>query len=226
MLKNYIAVFVLFIGLLYLFISCEEKAKEEIELAEDISYTDSFSPQDWEQPITRQIVLSGDKDIGFFINEDVLDPRQRQILSLMKKFINLLSRNKIDSIAAIFTPPAYNSFKLRMPKFLLRKKYTIRVSLPDNMEEKNLNVKCKIKFHDQSIQSIVGSFELENSGNNYKISDFENDFFDKLNELSAIKWSGLIILKEGVFCPLLIHFSTFFIIYVFWIYIIKIFIVS
>lgn len=168
--------------LLYLFIfvfcSCfEEEAKDTIEFTEDIVYTDSLSPPAWEKPLDRPALISGDKDIGIFIKDDVLDPRYRKLLNLITKFIEYSSVNNIKELQTILTAPAFNSFKLRFNDIYFKTNYTLRVKQPDNITQSNFWIEYKILYTDKS---YIGSVEVEISGEEYLISDFEIDFFNKI----------------------------------------------
>ena len=179
-LKHY--VYYLLAGILFL--SCVDEAGELAEFDEDIIFTDSFSPADWEQPISRKSLKSGDKDIGLFLREDVMDPLRRQILTLSDSFFENLSQNKIDSLEELFTPSAYNSFKLRVPEMAFENDYIIRVTPPEDTGDGFYRIKCKLLFPGRS---FIADFELTRVEENFRISDFDNDFFDELSDISTIR---------------------------------------
>ncbi|MCG8569159.1 MAG: hypothetical protein MJB14_03375, partial [Spirochaetes bacterium] len=124
--------------------SCKEEAKEFEELAEDISYTDSFSPASWENPLGRQTVTSGDKDIGQFIPEDILDPELRNLLNLFQSLFRFLQQQQVSKTESLLTESAYNSLRLRFTQSNLSRKYQLRISIPPQPLETRFSIQCKI----------------------------------------------------------------------------------
>ncbi len=173
--------FLLLIITLNLFFSCKkDENNENKDVFGEATYTDSFSPKEWENPLGRIKIEAFDKDIGRFISIDTIDLRLRKILDVIANFVLYINNDDVDKINKILTPSAYNSFALRFSKVSVNKKYTIRVSYPEDPERKQMWLDFKIIFPSYSIVSKV---ELERFNDVYKISDFEDSFFDDLEKM-------------------------------------------
>lgn len=190
---NYCILFSCILGFLFVTSCTEKKTEEFTELTEDIAYTDTFTPFDWENPFARQILRSGDSEIGMFIGKDVTDPGKRKTRRLIEQFIERLSKGQLPEIKELLTDPAYNSFMLRYPKISFSSKYSIRVEdkqaaiqIPGSAPAPQVNpqtdesenwIRFKIIFSDKS---LIGTVEVVETEGTYKIGDFENDIFDEL----------------------------------------------
>ena len=157
-----------------------ERRSEEADAFGEIIYTDSFSPKAWENPIKREKIEAIDKDIGKIIEKDTIDPRLRKIVNLVENFILYSFEKKFNKIENILTPSAYNSFILRFPDVKINKKYFIRVAYPEQIEKERFWIQFKILF---TVESIVSKIEIEKSGGSYKITDFENKFFNDIKNI-------------------------------------------
>lgn len=175
-------IFILTIILTFLIISCTEEAGDINEYSEDIVYSDSFSPLDWEHPVARRVVASRDKDIGLFIKDDIADPNLRKILVLVNDFFSRFTAGETEQLEELFTDSAYNSFKLRVTDININKSYKLRVEQPsiEVIATGQFWIHFKLLT---DVESLVGSFELITIDDEYKISDFENTFFDKVKEI-------------------------------------------
>ena len=134
-MKRYnISVTIVLFLIFSLLFSCKKKEEERLynESNDDIVYTDSFSPPEWERPVSRRHVKSGDNQIGTFIADDVIDPRLRAIMKTISDFVKINTMEDKESLATILTPAAYNSFVLRNSDILINDPYTLRIQLPDN----------------------------------------------------------------------------------------------
>ncbi|OHD14062.1 MAG: hypothetical protein A2086_12055 [Spirochaetes bacterium GWD1_27_9] len=171
---------IIFIFLILLTLSCNKKNTEENKIVNaDETYTDSFSPNDWENPVERKFIQSGDKDIGGFISKDIADPKLRSILITVEKLFESLKKDDKDNIKIIFTPSAYNSYILRYKNLKIRGNYVIRVELPRDLNQPMFWVSVKLIFQEKS---LIGKLELELQNEEYKITDFENQIFNDLND--------------------------------------------
>jgi len=160
--------------------TCIKKNQGETQNFEtDIVYSDSFSPNDWENPAIRRQLVGGDKDIGVFISSDTLDPKIRNISLSIEKFFNALRNQKKDDIKNLLTLSAYNSYLLRYQDLTFDIKFDLRTSLPQDMTINPFWVNFKTIFKDKS---IVGKIELTQNGDDYKISDFDEYFFNELKK--------------------------------------------
>ncbi|MBR3731731.1 MAG: hypothetical protein IKQ61_13260 [Spirochaetales bacterium] len=165
---------------LCLLFGCKKKEEERTfnEVNDDIVYTDSFSPPDWERPVARRHVKSGDNQIGPFIADDVIDPRLRAIMKTISDFVKVNTTEDKDTLSSILTPAAYNSFVLRNADILIDEPYTLRVQLPDNARLRVFWLKFKIMFE---TTSLIGQVELNIDDNNKcLISDFDNQVFNQM----------------------------------------------
>lgn len=168
-------------------LGCKKEEEEHIfnEVGEDIVYSDSFSPREWERPSTRRHVISGDSQIGLFISDDVIDPRLRSIITTISNLIKINKTADKDDLVDYLSPAAYNSFILRNSDLLITEKYTLRIQLPENQTATTYWLKFKILFKKVS---FIGRVELTFDRNNKAtITDFDNDFFQKLKEYFAEK---------------------------------------
>jgi|GEM_PF-1346827 len=205
--KNIIKKFLFIIFAILILISCFKKDEDEYkDVYGEIIYTDSFSPIQWENPLSRNKIEEVDVDIGKFIKQDVMDPKLRKILKITENFISYIKSKDMEKVESILTPSAYNSFTLRFPEINFNKSYTIRVAYPEalyktteieteenpedenpenlqentNSEENIIWIDFKIIFQ---TSSIISKLEIDTSNSDeYKISDFENQFFDDLKE--------------------------------------------
>lgn len=187
-------VFILAAILILTLFSCKKEAEQEFQdVYGDIIYTDSFSPEEWENPGVRKKIEALDKDIGKFIKSDIVDPNLRKTLKLIEKFINLIHRRKFSEIEQICTPSAYNSFNLRFPDVILDATYDLRVAYPgesiqprNQPEEQTTTrkwdkwIKFKILYANKTLLSSV---EVDRSAETYIISDFDNKFFNDIDRL-------------------------------------------
>lgn len=182
MVKNSSFLYLIFIILIFLSSNgCkEEKAKDYIEYTEDLVFTDSFSPDSWEYPIARKGVKAGDKDIGYYIKEDVLNPDYRELLNLVRGYLSELSENNIEKVREVMQDSAYNALKLHYPDVEFSSDYDIRVEQTDLINNEYFWVKFKLMFPKIS---IVTEIEIFNNGKELKINDFENSFLKKLKEM-------------------------------------------
>lgn len=191
---------IIFLILISIFLSCKKKEETEYkDTSGEIVYTDSFSPEEWENPINRQKVEAIDKDIGKFINEDIMDPNLRRILLVIQAFFKNVNENNINEIKKILTPSAYNSYTLRFPQVKFLKEYKLRIAYPENFQNQVQSanasvssistqqkssastllidhqwVKFKILF---PTKSVISKFEIEFNNDDTLISDFDNQFF-------------------------------------------------
>lgn len=167
-----------FLALLILLISCKKNTQNDNKNYEsDVVYTDSFSPPDWEIPTSRRQVKSGDKDIGAFIQPDVLSPNFRNIFLILNKFMTLFKSQKKEEIKEILTLSAYNSYVLRYSDVSFDINYDMRIGIPEDINQSPLWINFKLIFPDKS---LLGKIELTQNGDDYKISDFDEDFFNNL----------------------------------------------
>lgn len=204
-------IFYTFLILILLFSSCKKNDEKEYkEVYGETIYTDSFSPPEWENPISRLRIDAIDKDIGQFIKIDVMEPKLRKILVLIETFIKELKNlNNVDfsNIDPLLTPSALNSFSLRYIGIHISDDYQLRIAYPTsennlnnlltaegenkeqtrdlaiNLDTNNPNKQEWIKFKLIFPQfTIVSSLQIEPFGEDYKISDFESNFFTNLKE--------------------------------------------
>jgi hypothetical protein len=170
----------LLIVFILIFIAGCKKEEENIynEISEDIVYTDSFSPREWERPSNRKHVTSGDNQIGAFINEDVIDPRLRSILKIVSDFFKYNKSEDKEPLESILSPAAYNSFVLRHSNLLIDEKYTLRIQLPTKQTGNSQWIQFKILFNEIS---LIGQMELNfDDKDQCTITDFDNSFFERL----------------------------------------------
>jgi len=160
--------------------SCYKKEGGDTQNYESyIEFTDSFSPQDWENPVIRKQISGGDKDIGAFISKDVLEPKVRNISLIIEKFFNFFKSQKNEDIKNILTLSAYNSYNLRYADVTFDLKYSVRTASPKDININPFWVDFKMIFTDKS---ILGRIELTQNGDDYKISDFDEFFFNELKK--------------------------------------------
>ncbi len=163
-----------------LLFSCKKKEEERIynEINDDVVYTDTFSPPEWERPASRRHVKSGDNQIGTFIADDVIDPRLRAIMNTITKFVEANTMEDKEQLAEILNPASYNSFILRNSDILIDEEYTLRIQMPNNPKASSFWLKFKIIF---DTISLIGQAELSIDENNKCIiTDFDNQVFNQL----------------------------------------------
>jgi len=171
--------------MVFLIFGCAKKKNtEESESAKDVIFTDSFSPLDWENPINRKQLLSGDKDIGNFIKEDVTDPKLRNTLLIVKNFVNNLKNTNKTEFNKIMSLSLYNSFILRYSDISFNENYELRVEHPQDLTQNNIWIKFKVKTKDKT---YLGRLYLEYESSNCKISDYDDMFFTELKKSIQIK---------------------------------------
>jgi len=163
--------------------SCIRKKQGDTQFYEtDIVYTDNFSPNDWENPVLRKQIVGGDKDIGVFVKDDTIDPSVRNISITIEKFFATLKSQKTsknDDIKSLLTLSSYNSYLLRYQELTFDKDYKLRVAMSENREGNPFWVNFKIIFKDKS---LIGKIELLQENDDYKISDFDEYFFNDLKK--------------------------------------------
>lgn len=125
----------------------------------------------------RKKIEYGDKDIGHYLEKDITEPRLREILIIVEKFIDSLKRANIDILKSILSPSAYNSYMLRFSDKTFNLSYELRIAYPDDYTKDIIIVKYKILLKDKS---IIGSLELTLNGNNLIISDFDPEPINKI----------------------------------------------
>lgn len=118
----------------------------------------------------RKKIDIGDKDIGQYLADDITDPRLREILFLVKKFIEGIKNTNIELLKDILSPSAYNSYILRFLEKKFKKDYTLRVAYSDEYSQNNFTVKYKILFKEKS---IIGTIEIDWIKDTPLISDFD-----------------------------------------------------
>jgi hypothetical protein len=170
----------IFLVILLILFSCKiKKEADQTNQNNDEEYTDSFSPPDWENPLSRKAVQSGDKDIGIFIKKDTADPKTRNIMLITEQFIENIKTNNTASLEKILIPSAYHSFILRYPDLSFKENYTLRIEQPSDTSSTLLWVQLKVVFPDKT---FVGKIQIDTSGDKFKISDFEDDIFKSLKD--------------------------------------------
>ncbi len=206
----------LFFFIIILLFSCKKKQEENKDIFGEVFYTDSFSPSQWENPITREKLAAVDKDIGKYINQEIIDPDLRKILMIVENFILNLQSNNYSAIEKNMTPSCFNSFNLRYTKVNFGKDYSVRVAYPESLmnstsSESDIDNEEKIiidrkKLHKKKTDdkktitlnvlenepfwiqfkllflanSFIGKLQLVMNKGEYKISDFDNQFFNEL----------------------------------------------
>ncbi|HNZ26976.1 MAG TPA: hypothetical protein PLG34_10720 [Spirochaetota bacterium] len=169
----------------FLALTCFNKGEKELADIDDaFVYSDSFSPIDWENPLTRKNIDSGDKDIGVFISEDIIDPKIRILRSTVINFFNILKSDDRSDMENILTKSALNSFNLRYADIKIAEEFQIRVGMPEDYSQDSLWIDYKMMLPNRS---IIGKIFLEYDGDECKIGDFENKFFAELKEAIQIK---------------------------------------
>jgi hypothetical protein len=123
--------------ILFIIFSCKKKIQTETtDIYGEEVYTDSFNPVLWENPAYANKIEVTDMDIGKIIKDDVIDPRFRKILLIVKNFADyILTNNNLD-IQLILTPSAFNSFNLRYETLatIPDQKYSLRVAYPVQLQ--------------------------------------------------------------------------------------------
>jgi len=156
--------------------------KEYEEIEGDVIFTDSFSPPDWENPVMRKRIITGDRDIGEFIQPDVIEPKLRKLDARIKLFLNNVRDGKVEKQKDLLSRSAYNSFKLRYSELIIEDPFTVRVAIPENLKVNKFWVPVKILFPTRSISSKI---EVEYTKQIPVITDFENKLLDeiKINQI-------------------------------------------
>ncbi len=172
--------------ILFMIFSCKKTREEETDVFGDVVYTDSFSPKEWENPISRVKIEALDKDIGKIIEKDAIDPRLRNIVNIIENFILYSGRKDFNKIKEILTSSAYNSYILRYPDVIINKKYFIRIAYPEQIDNSQYWLQYKIIF---PVKTIISKIEIENNGRILKISDFDEKLFKDFEELFSKKKS-------------------------------------
>lgn len=164
-------------------LSCKKNGEQQIVSSNnEVVYSDSFNPPDWESPVSRKNIKSGDKDIGIFIKSDAADLKNRSILLTVEQFIKLIKEKKTEDLNSIMMESAYHSFVLRYPDLSFKESYTLRVEQPADPSKNPLWIRFKLILTDKS---YIGRLELEFSGNLCKINDFDDDFFKNLKDRNS-----------------------------------------
>ena len=165
----------LFLTLFFLIIGCKkEQETEETNAFGEVIYSDSFAPNDWENPNARTKIEAEDKDIGKIIKENSLDQKYLKVLDIVKDFINSIQSKNSKEIQKILTPATFDLFNLRIPTIPADKKYTVRVALPEDVDAEKYWVEFKIMFTNTS---VISKIEIQKNGNSFLISDIESKFF-------------------------------------------------
>lgn len=178
----------------FLAINCFNKGEKEFADIDDaFIYSDSFSPIDWENPLTRKNIDSGDKDIGIFISEDIIDPKIRILRSTVIDFFNILKSDNRSNLENILTKSALNSFNLRYADIKIDEDFQIRVGMPEDYSQNALWIDYKMML---SNKSLIGRIFLEYNDSECKIGDFENKFFAELKESIQIELENDKLIKN------------------------------
>jgi hypothetical protein len=163
---------------LCLALSCKKNTVQQNNTVEgEEVYSDSFNPPDWESPVSRRNIKSGDKDIGIFIKKDVVDPKNRNILLTVEQFVLNVKSNNAKELEKLMVPSAYHSFILRYPDISFKENYILRVEQPSDLMKNPVWIQFKVIFTEKS---LIGKLELEFTEDKCKISDFDDDFFKNL----------------------------------------------
>lgn len=175
-------------------LSCFNKGEKDFaDIDESFIYSDSFSPIDWENPLTRKNIDSGDKDIGIFISEDIIDPKIRILRSTIIDFFNILKSDNRTDLENLLTKSALNSFNLRYADIKIAEDFQIRVGLPEDYSQNALWIDYKMILPNKS---LIGKIFLEYNGSECKVGDFENKFFAELKESIQIKLENDKLIKN------------------------------
>jgi hypothetical protein len=175
--------FIAVIIILVFSISCKKSdGPHNNNVNNDETYTDSFTPPDWENPLSRRNIKSGDKDIGVFIKKDVVDPKNRNLLLTVEQFIQFVKVNNAKEIEKLMLPSAYHSYILRYPDLSFKDDYTIRVEQPADIAKNPLWIQFKVILPEKS---FIGKLEIEFTDDKCKIGDFDDDFFKGIKERNA-----------------------------------------
>jgi len=175
------------ISLVFLIFSCKKNEEEEKEVEQsfqEVIYTDSFSPADWENPGARIKIDFEDKDIKKIIKPGSGNQVYDKIYQLLEKFFTGLKNKNNQEIQKVMTQAAYNSYLLRIPNIPFEKKYTLRVAVPESMETDKFWVPFKLLF---SNKAIISRIEIEKSGSSFIITDIEGKFYIELEEILTDK---------------------------------------
>lgn len=180
--------------LAFLALNCFSKGEKEFaDIDDSFVYSDSFSPIDWENPLTRKNIDSGDKDIGIFISEDIIDPKIRILRSTIIDFFNILKSDDRSDLDNLLTKSALNSFNLRYADIKITEDFQIRVGMPEDYSQNSLWIDYKMILPNNS---LIGKIFLEYNGDECKIGDFENKFFAELKESTRKELENDKLLKN------------------------------
>jgi hypothetical protein len=175
-------IMILFVPVVLTFMVSSCKQEEEIEYTDikgEIVYTDSFSPPEWESPVNRKNIRFGDMDIGLIIADDVMDPRQRTLLTTVTNFITRIQEGRVGDVKTLLTAASYNSFSLRYADIEFDDEFELRIGLPPAIEDKVYWVDFKLLFE---TRSLTGRVQVTWNRDRCVISDFEDDFFVEIME--------------------------------------------
>jgi len=163
--------------LLFLILTSCSKIKKPIEnnlSTADIIYTDSFSPENYEYPLSRKYIQPEDTDIGKFINPDSINQIHREIYILINNLLSTLVNGRINR--QLFTDNSYNNFFLRYRGMKLTNFNSFRVSEPDEtVQEWWIQIKIFTKN-----KNYIGKIQIIKINETYLINDFTNEIFDLL----------------------------------------------
>ena len=151
------------------------KGEEEPLFAQDVIFSDSFSPASYESPASRKIINVGDTDLGAFISSDSNEPMQKTIfLAVDKLFVTIKNKKPIEEL---FSDACYNSFILRYPKYYFSETYQLRIAVPQISFDAPFAVNYKLILPKRK---ILGTLELSKHEESYLISDYTSEGFDFL----------------------------------------------
>ncbi len=125
----------------------------------------------------RKKIDAGDKDIGQYLEADITDPRLRQVLYIIQRFVDGIKNGNIDVLKEILSPSAYNSYILRFSEKQFKEDYILRVAYSEKYSENIFEVKYKILFKNKS---IIGTVELDFTKDSPIISDFDPNAIDEI----------------------------------------------
>ncbi len=180
-MKNRTAVLLLnaaFLSLFLLMNGCIKKNVDDSEaLGEDREYTDTFNAKDWDRPMSRKKIESGDKHIGKYIAAEMMDPFIRSTGLIIEEMLDAFTKPDYEKLKTLMTPSCYNSFFLRYPSFKIVKDYELRVELPIQTDAKEYWVKFKVMLDGKH---VLGKILIDHSSSDPLISDYEQEFFSSV----------------------------------------------
>ena len=150
------------------------KGEEEPLFAQDVIFSDSFSPASYESPASRKIINVGDTDLGAFISSDSNEPMQNNLFSSRQAFVTIKNKKPIEEL---FSDACYNSFILRYPKYYFSETYQLRIAVPQISFDAPFAVNYKLILPKRK---ILGTLELSKHEESYLISDYTSEGFDFL----------------------------------------------